>query len=41
MRPKEADGTANSIDPDQTAPKSHLIGSIQFAQTCLSIYLGS
>ena len=27
MRPKEADGMANSVDPDQTAPlgKQHLI----------------
>ena len=32
MCPKDADGMANSVDPDQTAPS----GSALFAQTCLS-----
>ena len=27
MRPKDADGIANSVDPDQTAPRSSLIRS--------------
>ena len=34
MGPKDADGMANSVDPDQT-------GSTLFAQTCLSENLGS
>ena len=36
MHPKDADGIANSVDPDQTAP----LGSALFAQTCLSENLG-
>ena len=36
MSPKDAEGIANSVDPDQTAP-----GSALFAQTCLSENLGS
>ena len=36
MCPKDVDGMANSVDPDQTAP-----GSTLFAQTCLSENLGS
>ena len=32
MHPKDADGMADSVDPDQTAPS----GSTLFAQTCLS-----
>ena len=35
MRPKDADGMANSVYPDQIAP-----GSALFAQTCLSKNLG-
>ena len=31
MHVKDAEGTANSVDPDQTAP-----GSALFAQICLS-----
>ena len=38
MQPNDADGMANSVDPDQTAPLS---GSTQFAQTCLSENLGT
>ena len=30
--PKDADGMANSVDPDQTAP----LGSTLFAEACLS-----
>ena len=42
MRSKDADGIANSVDPDQTAPRSSLIcGSTLFAQTYLSENLGS
>ena len=36
MSPNDADGMANSVDPDQTAP-----GSALFAQTCLSENLGT
>ena len=36
MHPKDAEGIANSVDPDQTASRSAL-----FAQTCLSENLGS
>ena len=36
MIPNNADGMANSVDPDQTAP----LGSALFAQTCLSENLG-
>ena len=35
LLPKEADGMANSVDPDQTAVSS---GSILFAETYLSEY---
>ena len=38
MFPKNAEGSANSVDPDQTAVWS---GSAQFAQTYLSENLGS
>ena len=39
---KDANGTANSEDPDQTAPLGAVrSGSAQFAQTCLSENLGS
>ena len=37
MSPNDADGMANSVDPDQTAP----LGSALFAQTYLSENLGS
>ena len=36
MHPKDAEGIAKSVDPDQTAP-----GSALFAQTYLSKNLGS
>ena len=37
MPPKDADGIANSEDPDQTAPQGAVwSGSALFAQTCLS-----
>ena len=36
MSPNDADGMANSVDPDQTAP-----GSALFAQAYLSENLGS
>ena len=35
MHPKDADGMANSVDPDQTAP-SVWSGSTLFAQNCLT-----
>ena len=42
MRPNNADGMANSVDPDQTAPLGAVwFGSTQFAQTCLSENLGN
>ena len=41
MHPKDADGMANSVDPDQTAPRPVWSGSILFAQACLSENLGS
>ena len=42
MGPKDADGMANSVDPDQTAPVGAVwSGSTLFAQTCLSENLGS
>ena len=42
MSPNEADGMANSVDPDQTAPPGAVwSGSALFAQTCLSENLGS
>ena len=40
MRPKDADGVANSVDPDQTEG-AVWSGSTLFAQTCLSENLGS
>ena len=40
--PKDVDGIANSVDPDQTAPLGAVwSGSALFAQTCLSENLGS
>ena len=37
MHPKDAEGIANSVDPDQTAPLGAVwSGSALFAQTCLS-----
>ena len=40
--PKDAEGIANSVDPDQTAPLGALwSGSALFAQACLSENLGS
>ena len=42
MCPKDANGLANSVDPDQTAPLGAVwSGSTLFAQTCLSENLGS
>ena len=42
MRPKDADGMANSEDPDQTAPLGAVwSGSALFALICLSENLGS
>ena len=42
MSPNDADGMANSADPDQTAPLGAVLsGSALFAQTCLSENLGS
>ena len=42
MRPNNADGMANSVDPDQTAPLGAVwSGSALFAQTCLSENLGT
>ena len=38
MRPKDADGIANSVDPDQRAVRS---GSALFAKAYLSENLGS
>ena len=41
MHPKDAEGIANSVDPDQTAPLGAVwSGSSLFAQTCLSENLG-
>ena len=41
MRPKDADGMANSVDPDQPAPlvEQSVFGLELFAQTCLSAKL--
>ena len=40
--PNDADGMANSVDPDQTAPLGAVwSGSTLFAQTCLSESLGT
>ena len=42
MHPKDAEGIANSVDPDQTAPLGAVwSGSALFAQTCLSENLGT
>ena len=42
MRHKDADGVANSVDPDQTAPLGAVwSGSTLFAQAYLSENLGS
>ena len=42
MRPKDADGIANSVHPDQTAPEGAILPwSTLFTQTCLSENLGS
>ena len=41
MHPKDADGMANSADPDQTAPSSSLIWVSLFVETCLAENLGS
>ena len=41
MSPNDADGMANSVDPDQTAPLGVVwTGSALFAQTCLSENIG-
>ena len=41
MHPKDAEGIANSVDPDQTAPLGVVwSGSALFAQACLSENLG-
>ena len=42
MHPKDAEGIANSVDPDQTAPLTARVwpGSALFAQTFLSENLG-
>ena len=40
MCPKDIDGMANSVDPDQTAPKEAVwSGSTLFAETYLSRYV--
>ena len=37
MHPKDAEGIANSVDPDQTAPLGAVLSeSALFAETCLS-----
>ena len=42
MSPNDADGMANSVDPDQTAPPGAVwSGSTLFAQAYLSENLGS
>ena len=42
MSPKDAEGIANSVDPDQTPPlRAAWSESALFAQTCLSENLGS
>ena len=42
MSPNDADGMANSVDPDQTAPLGTVwSGSALFAQAYLSKNLGS
>ena len=41
MSPNDADGMANSVDPDQTAPLGAVwSGSALFAQACLSDHYG-
>ena len=42
MSPNDADGMANNVDPDQTAPPLGAVwsGSTLFTQTCLSENLG-
>ena len=40
MHPKDAEGIANSVDPDQTVG-AVWSGSALFAQTCLSENLGT
>ena len=41
MQPKDAEGTANSVDPDQTAPLGAVwSASALFAQACPSKNLG-
>ena len=41
MSPNDADGMANNVDPDQTAPWAVWSGFILFAQAYLSENLGS
>ena len=42
MSPNDAEGIANSVDPDQTAPlRAVWFGSALFAQAYLSENLGS
>ena len=42
MRPNDADGIANSVDSDETAPPGVVwSGSALFAKTCQSENLGS
>ena len=41
MPPKDAEGIANSVDPNQTALGALWSGYVVFAQTCLSESLGS
>ena len=41
MHTKDADGMANIVDPDQTAPLEVWSGSTLFAKTCPSENLGS
>ena len=41
MSPNNAEGMANSVDPDQTAPLAVWTGSTLFAQDYLSENLGS
>ena len=39
MHPKDADGMANSLDPDQTASSEAVSWSALFAETYLSQYI--
>ena len=42
MHPKDAEGIANSVDPDQPAPLGAVWSRSElFAQTCLSENLGT